>query len=57
MKTTARDAATSDAFVEACGERLAQRAVFRHYSRARILGVRARATFVDPDLSPLPRVS
>jgi hypothetical protein len=47
-------AATSGAFVDACSDRLGKQAVLRYYSRERLLGVEARARFVDPDVAPLP---
>jgi hypothetical protein len=47
-------AETSDAFVDACGPRLSREALFQHYSRERLLSVRARSVFVEPDLSPFP---
>ncbi|MGB6229930.1 MAG: hypothetical protein WBF53_07370 [Litorimonas sp.] len=31
--------------------------LFRHYSKARLFGVEARRTWVEPDLEPLPPVS
>jgi hypothetical protein len=52
MKTT--DAPTSDAFVDACTDALGKDAALRHYSRALVTSVRARAVFVAPDLLPLP---
>lgn len=48
------EAATSDAFVEACAGDLGRDAALRHYSRDRLMSVHARACFVEPDLSPLP---
>lgn len=45
---------TSDAFVDACADRLAKQAPLRHYSRERIMSIEARARFVEPDLTPLP---
>jgi hypothetical protein len=47
-------AETSDTFVDACGVRLSREALFRHYSRDRLLSVRARSVFVEPDLEPFP---
>ena len=47
-------AESSLAFVEAGGDRLARDALFRHYSRERLMSVEARARFVEPDLAPLP---
>lgn len=47
-------AESSLAFVEACGDRLAREAIFRHYSRERLMSVEARARFVEPDLAALP---
>jgi hypothetical protein len=52
MKTT--DAPSSAAFVDACIDSLGKDAVLRHYSRELIASVRARATFVEPDLMPVP---
>jgi hypothetical protein len=46
-------AASSLAFVEACGDRLGRDALLRHYSRERLMSVEARARFVEPDLAPL----
>jgi hypothetical protein len=48
------DAATSAAFVDQCGARLSRDAVLKHYSRDKIMSVRARSIFVDPDLEPFP---
>jgi hypothetical protein len=45
---------TSDAFVEAHSASLSRDAVLSHYSRERIMSVRARSIFVEPDLAPLP---
>jgi hypothetical protein len=45
---------TSDAFVDAHGGALGREAVLAHYSRERLMSVRARAIFVEPDLAPLP---
>ena len=47
-------AESSEAFVDTCAERLGRDAVLGYYSRERLMSVRARATFVDPDLMPLP---
>ncbi|MDB5215479.1 MAG: Peptidyl-tRNA hydrolase, archaeal type [Myxococcaceae bacterium] len=47
-------AASSLAFVEACGDRLGRDALLRHYSRERLTSVEARARFVEPDLARLP---
>lgn len=47
-------ARSSEAFLDACGESLTTSAVFRHYSREHVMGVRARAIYVEPDLLPLP---
>ncbi|CAN5911620.1 hypothetical protein BH11MYX4_BH11MYX4_69270 [soil metagenome] len=47
-------AGSSPAFVDDAGAWLAREALFRHYSRERLMGVEARAHFVDPDLEPLP---
>jgi hypothetical protein len=54
MKTTA--APSSGVFVDACIDSLGKDAVLRHYSRALVTSVRARAIFVEPDLVPLPDV-
>lgn len=47
-------AATSSELVDARAADLAKDALLRHYSRERLLGVEARARFVEPDLEPLP---
>ena len=52
MRTT--DAASSQGFLDACGDALGKDAVFRHDSRDVVLSVQARAVFVAPDLLPLP---
>ncbi len=52
MKAT--DAPTSEAFLEACADALANGAALQHYSRDRVLSVEARAVFLEPDLFPLP---
>lgn len=52
MKTT--DAPSSGAFVDACIDSLGKDAALRYYSRERVMSVRARAIFVEPDLLPLP---
>ena len=48
------DAPSSGAFVDAHQAALGKDAALRHYSRDRLMSVRARAMFVEPDLSPLP---
>ncbi len=48
-------ASDSEAFVDASSEHLAKDAALRHYSRERILGLRARTVFVEPDLRALPQ--
>jgi len=50
----AADAPSSDAFVDAHAGALGRDAALRHYSRERLMSVRARAVFVEPDLAPLP---
>jgi hypothetical protein len=50
----AADAPSSGAFVDACAGALGKDAVLRHYSKERVMSVRARASFVEPDLLPLP---
>lgn len=50
----AADAPSSGAFVDAHQAALGKDAALRHYSRERIMSVRARAIFVEPDLLPLP---
>lgn len=52
MKST--EAASSDAFVDVCLASLGKDAALRHYSRDLIISVRARASFVEPDLAPIP---
>jgi hypothetical protein len=52
MRTT--DAPSSGAFVDACIDSLGKDAALRHYSRELVTSVRARASFVEPDLLPLP---
>jgi hypothetical protein len=46
-------AASSAVFVDDAGAWLARDALFRHYSRERLMSVEARARFVEPDLEPL----
>jgi hypothetical protein len=53
LRSTATET-TSDAFVDAHAASLSRDAVLSHYSRDRIMSVRARSIFVEPDLSPLP---
>jgi len=48
------DEKTSEAFIEAHAGQLSRDAVLSHYSKGRIMSVRARSVFVDPDLAPLP---
>lgn len=48
-------AASSLAFLDACGDRLGKDALLKYYSRERLVSVEARARFVEPDLTPLPR--
>jgi hypothetical protein len=50
------DAASSTAFIDACAGSLGKDAALRHYSRDRLWSVRARASFIEPDLAPLPDV-
>lgn len=50
----AADAPSSGAFVDTHQAALGKDAALRHYSRERIMSVRARAIFVEPDLLPLP---
>ena len=45
---------TSDAFVDAFAGSLSRDAVLSHYSRDRLMSVRARSIYVEPDLAPLP---
>ncbi|HWO27113.1 MAG TPA: hypothetical protein VNO30_50635 [Kofleriaceae bacterium] len=47
-------APSSAAFVDAHQAALGRDAALRHYSRERLMSVRARAMFVEPDLLPLP---
>ncbi|MCX5689547.1 MAG: hypothetical protein NTV94_07140, partial [Planctomycetota bacterium] len=44
----------SAAFIEAAGARLEVGRAFVHYSKDFLMGARARAVFVPPDLVPLP---
>jgi hypothetical protein len=53
LRTTATET-TSDAFVDAHAASLSRDAVLSHYSRERLMSVRARSIYVDPDLAPLP---
>jgi hypothetical protein len=53
LRTTATET-TSDAFVDAHAGALGRDAVRSHYSRERLMSVRARSIFVEPDLAPLP---
>jgi hypothetical protein len=46
--------ADSREFLLLHAELLGNDAPLRHYSRERLLGVEARARFVEPDLAPLP---
>jgi hypothetical protein len=46
--------ATSEAFLAAHPEMLDKGLALRFYSRDLLMSVRARATFVEPDLAPLP---
>ena len=48
------DAPSSGAFVDAHAGALGKDAALRHYSRDRLMSVRARAVYVEPDLAPLP---
>jgi hypothetical protein len=50
----AEAAPSSGAFVDAHQAALGKDAALRHYSRERLMSVRARAMFVEPDLEPLP---
>ena len=54
LRSADRAAASSEAFVDAHAAQLGRDAVMSHYSRERLLSVRARAIFVEPDLAPLP---
>ena len=55
LRTTATaNETTSEAFVDAHSASLGREAVLSHYSRERLMSVRARAIFVEPDLAPLP---
>jgi GNAT superfamily N-acetyltransferase len=45
---------TSEAFLDAHPEMLDRALALRFYSRDLLMSVRARATFVEPDLAPLP---
>jgi hypothetical protein len=47
-------AADSRRVLAACPELLERDLPLRYYSRARLMSVRARAVFIDPDLAPLP---
>lgn len=49
-------AESSLAFVDAFKDRLGSDALLRHYSKGRLMSLEARATFVEPDLVPLPDV-
>ena len=53
LRTTATET-TSEAFVDAHVGSLGRDAVLSHYSKERLMSVRARSVFVDPDLAPLP---
>jgi hypothetical protein len=44
----------SRTFLEMHEGTLGKDALFRYYSRGRLLGVTARARFLEPDLAPLP---
>jgi hypothetical protein len=46
--------ADSSAFLAAQAGRLGKNAPLSYYSRERLLGISARARFVEPDLAPLP---
>jgi N-formylglutamate deformylase len=48
--------ADSRALIAACPELLDRDLPLRHYSKALLTTVRARALFVEPDLAPLPEV-
>ncbi len=50
------DAATSVELFQRCPELLDRSLPARHYSKELLGTVRARSIFVEPDLSPLPRV-
>jgi hypothetical protein len=47
-------AAGSHALIAACPELMDRMLPLRHYSKERLMSVRARAIFVTPDLAPLP---
>lgn len=50
-------ALTSAALIESCPELTDRSLTLRYYSKELLNSCRARAIFVEPDLSPLPRVS
>ena len=54
MKETRSE--SSLAFVQACCGRLDRHALLAHYSRERLGSVKARAHFVEPDISALPAI-
>jgi hypothetical protein len=45
---------TFDDFARAHGDLLDKDRIYRHYRRERILSAEARASWLDPDLEPLP---
>jgi len=45
----------ADAFVDKHPQLLSKRALLFFYSRDRIMSAEAKATFIEPDLAPLPR--
>jgi hypothetical protein len=47
-------AMSSRAMLQACPELMDRMLPMRHYTRERLMSVRARAVFVEPDLEPLP---
>ena len=53
LRSTASEK-TSDAFVDAHAGSLGRDALLSHYSRERLMSVRARSIYVEPDLAPLP---
>ncbi|HEX3595297.1 MAG TPA: hypothetical protein VHU80_09355 [Polyangiaceae bacterium] len=53
LRSSAR---TSLELLERCPELSDRHLPLRHYSRERLHSVRARAIFLEPDLSPLPEV-
>ncbi|MGH7283002.1 MAG: hypothetical protein ACRELY_15870 [Polyangiaceae bacterium] len=54
MQRETPDFSDSRAFLEKHTAALAKDAPLRHYSRARLMSLEARARCIDPDLAPLP---